>query len=309
MSDPEKRKKYDKYGTVDEDDWDFQDFMKNFNLENMFNLFEDDMMFDPTFGDTGKQMRHGVKLMFIRKQSEKAPMSRPLEEDDEVDSSSIKYRNGLPYDIYGKGEGLDTTIDLMWWVKKEKAANDEWEELEDTNKKAEDSDDGEEIEEEDYLQNFMEDNVKENKTGKLNCRLCDKKFSFENATKHYVKNHQKEYEASTYAKEVSWKDAVEANKRIEKKMEDEFMKMTGGFAGFDDGGDDDFDFSSMFKGPKGKSTGKGKGKGKDSFGMEEMLMEMMMGGMPGMGAGMGGMPGIPGMGGSKPSANKRKKKK
>ena len=44
LSDPEKRKKYDKYGTVDEDDWNYQDFMKNFNFEDIFNLFDNDML-------------------------------------------------------------------------------------------------------------------------------------------------------------------------------------------------------------------------------------------------------------------------
>jgi DnaJ-class molecular chaperone len=42
LSDPEKRKKYDKYGTVDEDHWDYEDFMKNFNFEDIFNIFDED---------------------------------------------------------------------------------------------------------------------------------------------------------------------------------------------------------------------------------------------------------------------------
>ncbi len=38
LSDPDKRKKYDKYGTVDEDDWNYQDFMKNMNFEDIFTV-------------------------------------------------------------------------------------------------------------------------------------------------------------------------------------------------------------------------------------------------------------------------------
>ena len=42
LSDPDKRKKYDKYGSVDEDQWDYDDFMKNFNFEDVFNIFDED---------------------------------------------------------------------------------------------------------------------------------------------------------------------------------------------------------------------------------------------------------------------------
>jgi DnaJ-class molecular chaperone len=43
LSDPVKRGKYDKYGTVDEDDWDYEEFMKNFHFEDIFKMFDDDM--------------------------------------------------------------------------------------------------------------------------------------------------------------------------------------------------------------------------------------------------------------------------
>ena len=32
------KKKYDKYGTVEEDNWDFNDFMKNQNFEDIFQV-------------------------------------------------------------------------------------------------------------------------------------------------------------------------------------------------------------------------------------------------------------------------------
>ena len=38
LNDPDKRKKYDKYGTLDEDDWNYQEFMKNMNFDNIFEV-------------------------------------------------------------------------------------------------------------------------------------------------------------------------------------------------------------------------------------------------------------------------------
>lgn len=270
----------------------------------MFDLFGEEDLFDHGFIDTAKQMKHGVKLMFIRKKAEDHPWEKPLEDDEEVDHDTLKYRNGLPYDIYGNGGGLENTNKLMFWVKsdnEDKGRDEDWEEIQSEKKQEDqnDSDDAEdeEIEDEDLFQEFLEKNTKEAKSGKITCKFCDKKFSYEGITKHFIKTHEKEYEATEFSKEVKWKEAIEINKRLEKKMEDQFMKMTMGGFGFDmDDEEEDFDFDSMFKGKKGKS----KGKGKDNFGMEEMLMEMMMGGKP-------GMAGMPGMGGSKSNSNKRKK--
>ncbi len=131
MSDPEKRKKYDKYGTLDEDDWDYQEFMKNFNFENIFNFFDEDFL-EGALNDQllNSTMKHGVKLMLIRKEAE-----GDLEQDEEsyIDQNSIKYKDGLPYNIYGHGSGLENTKNLMFWAKNVPAEDfnsKEWEEIE-----------------------------------------------------------------------------------------------------------------------------------------------------------------------------------
>jgi hypothetical protein len=155
---------------------------------------------------------------------------------------------------------------LMFWVKsdnEDKGRDEDWEEIQSEKKQEDqnDSDDAEdeEIEDEDLFQEFLEKNTKEAKSGKITCKFCDKKFSYEGITKHFIKTHEKEYEATEFSKEVKWKEAIEINKRLEKKMEDQFMKMTMGGFGFDmDDEEEDFDFDSMFKGKKGKSKGKGK---------------------------------------------------
>jgi hypothetical protein len=75
-------------------------------------------------------------------------------------------------------------------------------------------------------------------------------------------------------KDIPWKEAVALNKKMEEKIEKEFMK---NFGMLDiDGEDEDYDdmFASMF----GK-------KGKSGASMENMFMEMMLGGMPSMSKG------------------------
>ena len=41
LSDPKKRQYYDKYGTVDEDNFNFEEFMKGFSFDNIFEMFDD----------------------------------------------------------------------------------------------------------------------------------------------------------------------------------------------------------------------------------------------------------------------------
>merc|ERR1711957_551605 len=58
LREPEKREKYDKYGNVDEDDWNYDEFMNNMNFEDLFKDFFDmdmDMGIDDEFKiDTGR---------------------------------------------------------------------------------------------------------------------------------------------------------------------------------------------------------------------------------------------------------------
>ena len=58
LSDPEKRKKYDKYGTVEDFDFDFDQFMKEFDFSDMF-----DMMFMGMNGFMGGMGRKGHRNM------------------------------------------------------------------------------------------------------------------------------------------------------------------------------------------------------------------------------------------------------
>ena len=69
LSDPKKKEYYDKYGKVDEDDFNFDDFMKHFS-----EMFNDDFLkggiFEQMIAGQGLESRHGYKLMYIRKKAE-----------------------------------------------------------------------------------------------------------------------------------------------------------------------------------------------------------------------------------------------
>lgn len=60
LSDVEKRKKYDKYGNVEDFDFDYDQFMKEFDFSDMFDLMFMGMkhMFGPTRHSKHKNMRH-----------------------------------------------------------------------------------------------------------------------------------------------------------------------------------------------------------------------------------------------------------
>jgi hypothetical protein len=241
--------------------------------------------------------------MYLRKQHEgDSSINYKLSEDDQVDHENLKYKDNLAFDIYGPGHGLESTHPLMFWVdKKQDVVDDDWEEIKSdkqntdnskskfnvSNNSDEEDEDSEEELEEDCFGMFFEENSKELKTGKFSCKLCEnKKLSYEGMQKHFIKTHQKEYDSSPYAKSVPWKKAIEINKKIEEKMEAEFMEQMM------NGGDEDMGFDFGMGGAFGKEKNS-----KENSKMMKDLEKMMMGMF--MGADMPGMPG----------GNKRKKKK
>jgi hypothetical protein len=218
-------------------------------------------------------LKHGVKLMYLRKNAEKAEIRNPPNDEHEP-----FFKIGISCELYGHGTGLEHTGKLHFWKKFEKQSSPEedWEveddETHDGDKKKgkNDSDSDYDIETEDFLEMFIMENSKENKSRKMNCRFCkNKKFSYDGLKKHFIKTHQKEFEKSEFI-QVSWEKAIEINENNEKLMEEEFMN------------DDMFDMFGMGGGKPGKP-----GKGGNNMMKEiEKMMDMMMEG--GMGMGMGG---------------------
>jgi len=246
--------------------------------------------------------------MYLRKQNEGKKQNHKLSEEPEIDHENIKYKDNLPYNMYGPGSGLESTHPLQFWLdKKQELEGDDWEEevesdntgnkkndkktlfnhSEEDDENDDDSDDDDM--EEDYFADFFEENTKELKSGKLSCKICEnKKLSFDSMKTHFIKTHQKEYESSPYVKSASWKKAIEINKKNEEKFDEEFIEEMMG------GGDDmGFDFGLGGAFGKQKNSKENQKMMKD---LEKMMMGMFMG--PGM-----GMPG-----GNTTNTRKKKRK-
>ncbi len=114
--------------------------------------------------------------------------------------------NGIPFDIFGEGHGLEDLKKLLKKVDKElgkKSSEDlDWEECDSKGNILDDSDNSRsvEIEEEDVLECFILDNTKALNSGSFKCLICNdnKKISPMNIDIHFSKKHKKEYEKSEY---------------------------------------------------------------------------------------------------------------
>jgi len=76
LSDPKKKSYYDKYGKVDEDNFNFEEFMKNFKFDFVFDMFDENMFGKKGIFDGGVESRHSLKLMYIRKKASNKPFRK-----------------------------------------------------------------------------------------------------------------------------------------------------------------------------------------------------------------------------------------
>lgn len=148
-------------------------------------------------------------MMLLRKKGEEVN-NKSHHTEEKLD------KDGIPYEIYGEGYGLEDIKSLLNKFNKQvnknsnnKNTDDEWEEIEDENTKKSNlnksagSDDEMEIDEEDILEMFIMENTKLLKSGSFNCNLCNdgKKISTMNIDIHYSKKHKADYDKSEHAKE------------------------------------------------------------------------------------------------------------
>ena len=293
LSDPKKRDYYDKYGKVDEDNFNFEEFMKGFTFDF------GDMFGDPMFANQMMmEGRHAIKLMSIRKFKEK--------EEPEITEDFSRLNKENPCFIYGKGKGLESKAHLQFW--KEKEVDEEWEDLDDEDEE-EEYDDEEIEEEEDLFEFFILSNTQE-KGKSIICKYCEgksdeeKKFDKKTINKHFIDNHKQQFE-EFFGEEANWDEVLE-NEKNKKKDKKKAKKKKGnpmggmfGMPGMDMGGMGGMPF--MF------DMGQMGGMFNMSPGEQEKMFkdfEKMMGGMG------GGFP-FPGMdfGGPMPGGEKKKKKK
>lgn len=275
LSDPKKRDYYDRYGKLDEDNFNFEEFMKGFTFDF------GEMFGDPFFMQGGMmEGRHSIKLMSIRK----AANSQGPEVNENFEKLSVEF----PTFIYGQGTGYESKSHLTF--KKKSTEDDEWEKVdEEENVEANDEEIEECEEEEDLLEFFVMSNSTA-KGKKVTCNYCLKTkanedecvFDKKTINKHFIDNHKSDFELF-FGPEASWEECVESEKKKSKGKKNKKGKNKGGANPFG-GMPFMMDMGQMFNLSEEE---------------QELMMkdfEKMMGGF-GMGGGMGGFPGMGGMGG------------
>lgn len=230
LSDPAKRKNYDKYGTVDEDQWNFEEFMNNcgINFEELFNI--------DNLREENHYPNHGLKLMIIRKNQWEQPITN--EED-----SKTKYLNGIPIEVFGKGKGYKSldrlNVNNEWIEEGEDDEDVEFEEIDDEGDEAEQS----------SLLDFIDENIKIIGDGeKVTCKLCNnkKRIQNENIEKHFIEKHEVEYKKSKHNEKTPWEKALKQYEKIQKEFK--------GFEGMLNG-DGMKEFENMFSEMLGMGLG------------------------------------------------------
>lgn len=286
LSDPKKRDYYDRYGKVDEDNFNFEEFMKGFTFD--FDLFGGA---DPFFMSGGGMMegRHSIKLMSVRKEANN--------EEPEIFEDFSKYDKEFPTFIYGNGKGLESKAHLAFWKKTE---DDDWEDVveEDNEEEVEECDD------EDLLEFFVMSNTT-SKGKSVTCNYCKTKgteseFTKKTINQHYIDNHKADFE-EFFGPEASWEEVIEAEKNKAKSKKVKKGKKKGGNA---------FGGGMPFMFDMGQMGGMFNMSPEDQEQMMKEFEKMMggMGGMGGFGFPMGGFDGFPGMPGMPDMGGKKKKK-
>jgi curved DNA-binding protein CbpA len=230
LSDKNKRERYDKYGTVDEDNFNVEEFLHNFDFgfENLFNFEIEDL---PDFDFPN----HHFKLFVLKDYKINEFVSEEIKKNNDY-----KEVNNLKYLIYGKGKGfknINNFIDLYNNEDKKDIENendldsDEWEDVEDEEEEEEDEDDDFQS-----LIDFVEKNINHTKKGKIMCKLCKSKIDEDNIEEHFIHNHKKEFLNSKFGKGKNWKNIEKSFNKMEKFEDDIFKKGKNNnkMGGFDD---------------------------------------------------------------------------
>jgi len=93
LSDQKKKTYYDKYGTIDEDNFNFDEFMKNFKFDFNFDMFDGDMFGQKGFFDMGMggpESRHNLKMMYTRKRAFNKPIGKTEEKVESTENYEVK---------------------------------------------------------------------------------------------------------------------------------------------------------------------------------------------------------------------------
>jgi molecular chaperone DnaJ len=93
LSDSKKKAYYDKYGTIDEDNFNFEEFMKNFKFDFNFDMFDGGDMFGQGFFDmgmAGPESRHNLKMMYTRKRAFNKPLGKTIQNNTDTNTENYE---------------------------------------------------------------------------------------------------------------------------------------------------------------------------------------------------------------------------
>jgi len=149
LSDPDKRAKYDKYGDIDDNDFDYNDFMAHFDFGGLFNMMENmNLIFSNMAFASAKQSRrgHGISDIFGARKA-----SRKMQQHVFLNKKGHKVNEPQQDEWTFKSEPKtdskkDEKVDDEGWETEEEYSDDEY----NTNTKKKDKKDDGDDDDEDY---------------------------------------------------------------------------------------------------------------------------------------------------------------
>jgi curved DNA-binding protein CbpA len=213
LSDPQKKERYDKYGTINEEDFDFPDFMSHFDFQDIFGGLFGDLTFNLNFGGfsaySGSQRPRGRGK---GKQPTKAQMRREQKEAEKLMKEFTSFGFGDAPSTKKKDEKKDAGSDDDWDTEEEYSGD----ENDNKGKNDEDNDDDFEdvdsSDEESNKKNGKDDDIFDGQTvfffpmfmdekttevgNKLKCKFDNKVFKTDDDLfEHFNDHHKKEFKA------------------------------------------------------------------------------------------------------------------
>jgi len=257
LSDPEKRQRYDKYGTVDDNDFNYEDFMSHFDFGSVFSMMENmnfvfnNLGFDE-LGKKGRSRHNKYDDLLLKKANKKMQTSEFLKtkkkpasnetkenkEDKKKETEDDGWETEEEYsdeehkkNANGKGNNAEEDDDEDYEDVDSDDEDEEDEEEDDKNKskkggkkkaesESEDSDDDDDLfegQEMFMMPMFIEASSTEISNGKFKCKFDKQSFSDQKLMEHFDKEHKDEFK--------KWMN------KIIKEEEESMKKVLGGGGG------------------------------------------------------------------------------
>lgn len=208
-------------------------------------------------GMTEETVKYISKLMITKD-------IKPYALPNEVNSNTcFVYERENVNEVNVFGNGMKSIYAIEFYKKSLNNIEKGWHLVEEEQDKKQEEDELDE----DVFRIFLEENTIETNTKRYICKLCSsfkKKLEYEKMKKHFIDNHEKDYNASKYVSIASFLKAVNFSDKCDEVENDDSL--------------DDKLFDQIFDG----FGGKGKNKMNDDMLLEEF------GKMLGLGSGFGG---------------------